>query len=573
MPASPRSFSHRPRDHVRGLIALGLCLSALSSLVGCGEDIAPVSEDVRDRPDLPDASGDASESRDADRPDAHGSPDSDEVSDIGEDPMDGGDSQPPDADEPDSEEPDAEHQDDAGSDPVDVGEDPDPAPISVQIDTVEIFQTVAKTPWQDGAANFDPTPIIAGRDTLVRVSVDVPAGWSASSVRAELIVVGAGGSQTLHDVVKMVSADSQPGDRGSAFEFELPGEEVEEGGALRLRLIEEGAGGELLARWPADGTIWSTGATEESGELHLVLVPMRFDTDGSGRLPDTSPAQLALIESSLRALYPMHSLRLEVREPYSWSGSVRWGNFTQALRDLKMSDGQDEAYYYGLIQPAATFEAYCGSSCTTGQSYTVSSATANTYRVGAGLGYSGARWVGTLIHELGHMHGRGHAPCGVSWWSDDNRYPHAGGDVGVWGWDRRSDALIAPDDAADFMGYCDPWWISDYTYRGLFERMSAVQQAATNQRALPPGVYTPLSWSRSDEAAVGAPRYEANPTTGEAAEVRFFNEAGQVLQRGLAPLVRFSHEDRFEVLLAGIPEGAYRVSVDVDGERREVSVR
>ncbi|TXD34390.1 hypothetical protein FRC98_18425 [Lujinxingia vulgaris] len=565
-PSLARSASTFARAKI-GALVLALLLA------GCGQDVAPVSEDLRDRPDLPDASGDAGDARDADRPDTPGSPDSDEVSDIGEDPMDGGDSQLPDAGEPDTDEPDAEVLEDADADPVDVGEDPDPAELSLQIDRVEIFQTIAKTPWLDGAANFDPTPIIAGRDTLLRASVDVPTGWSVSSVRAELIVVGAGGAQTLLEDTRVVSADSLPGDRSSAFEFELPGGEIEVGGQLRLRLIEDAPNGELLARWPTDGSAWPTGATAESGELHLVLVPMRFDTDGSGRLPDTSPGQLALIESALRALYPLHSLRLEVREPYSWSGSVRWGNFTQALRDLKIADGEDEAYYYGLIQPAETFEAYCGGSCTTGQSYTVSSATAYTYRVGAGLGYAGERWVGTLIHELGHMHGRGHAPCGVSWWSDDNNYPHAGGDVGVWGWDRRSDALIAPDDAADFMGYCSPSWISDYTYRGLFDRMSAVREAASNQRALPPGVYTPLSWSRSEEAALGAPRFEANPTTGEVAQVRFLNEAGEVVGSMPAPLVRFSHEDRFEVLLTRFPEDARRVQVEVEGQVREVELR
>ena len=256
-----------------------------------------------------------------------------------------------------------------------------------------------------------------------------------------------------------------------------------------------------------------------------------------------------------------------------WTGSVRWGNFTQALRALKLEDGADEAYYYGLIQPAETFEQYCGNSCTTGQSYTVSSASATSYRVGAGLGYSGERWAWTLAHELGHMHGRGHAPCGVSWWSRDRSYPYGGGLVGVRGWDARGDRIWGADEATDFMGYCGNQWVSDYTYQGLLDRMGEAHLLASSlMDAGAVRTWQSLHWSAAEAPMWGESTREVRPETGEVAGVRFLDEEGVVLEEIDAPLMRLSHQGGREVLVPKGPEGATRVLVEAAGENFMVTV-
>jgi hypothetical protein len=59
----------------------------------------------------------------------------------------------------------------------------------------------------------------------------------------------------------------------------------------------------------------------------------------------------------------------------------------------------------------------------------------------------------------------------------DPSYPHSGGSIGEWGYDLIRGELVEPS-TADFMGYCDPSWVSDYTYTALFNRLVAVNAGA-----------------------------------------------------------------------------------------------
>jgi hypothetical protein len=100
-------------------------------------------------------------------------------------------------------------------------------------------------------------------------------------------------------------------------------------------------------------------------------------------------------------------------------------------------------------------------------------------------GYEAAMDV--VIHELGHNHGREHAPCGDPG-GPDPAFPHPNASLGTRGWDSGRDELIIPaldpltgEPWADFMSYCWPNWWSDYSWRALtdrVERMSGLQGQA-----------------------------------------------------------------------------------------------
>ena len=68
----------------------------------------------------------------------------------------------------------------------------------------------------------------------------------------------------------------------------------------------------------------------------------------------------------------------------------------------------------------------------------------------------------TMAHELGHNFSLLHAPCRTG--SVDPFYPQDDGKTGGWGYDVQQGTLVSPEDTYDLMSYCDPDWISDYSF-------------------------------------------------------------------------------------------------------------
>ncbi len=403
-------------------------------------------------------------------------------------------------------------------------------------------------------------PLVANRETLLRAFVEVGPGWAPRSVDAEFVVVDGAGNERVFTNTITVAGSSDVWQRGTIFETRVPPEAITTASRVHVRLLGDGGVGVDTAtpsgaRWPNDGAAAGMGVSDATGTLELVIVPIRWDRDGSMRMPDISPEQLDRFRSAIEALYPMVELDMTVRQEIAWSNRLDWGDFNVELRRLKTADGKEEAYYYGLVSPDEDFASYCSGRCTTGQSFTVSSASSSSYRVGSGVGFTGDRWAWTLVHELGHMHGRGHATCGVSFFSRDRNYPHAGGDIGVWGWDRRSGTLYGPQGATDYMGYCDDQWSSDYTYGGIYDRMSEVwARSGAGAVQGPERAWRWLAWSDDEPVRWAGRTLERAPQTGEVCEA--YAEDGTML--GLAPIARMSHEGaaRALVLESWMKQGA-----------------
>ena len=84
----------------------------------------------------------------------------------------------------------------------------------------------------------------------------------------------------------------------------------------------------------------------------------------------------------------------------------------------------------------------------------------------------------TLAHEMAHNLGRKHVDCGDPD-NVDGSYPYPTdqianvGQTSYYGFDNRTQTVIAPDGAKDIMTYCRPYWTSDYTWRALNNRISS----------------------------------------------------------------------------------------------------
>ena len=406
-------------------------------------------------------------------------------------------------------------------------------------------------------------PIVALRDALVRAYVTVSA---PTTVTGELEIREGTRTVAILTDTKAITRSSRDDDPASVLAFRVPAALVTTTASLVVRLVDPSGTPETAAphpaRLPRDGSALALGAEDDGAGLDLVLVPLRWNTDGSGRLPDTSGAWIAQVRALLGALYPLVDIRISVHAPVPWSdsltffGNVDFGAVNAMLMDLRVADrAPNAAYYYALVAPAASYTAYCGGSCVTGQSYVVDDPADGAFRVGSGVGFGSEDSAWTLAHELGHEFGRYHAPCDTS--GADGAYPYAGGDIGSWGWDARDGSFLAPGATTDFMGYCAPTWISDYTWSALFARTIAT--SALSYRAPEDSLLVRLG--TPEGPVVAGRRTLVVPHTRSYAAYDWLSGA-RSLPGGSAPVVTQSHSDERLVILPAPPADADAVRID-----------
>ena len=217
-------------------------------------------------------------------------------------------------------------------------------------------------------------------------------------------------------------------------------------------------------------------------KLKVELVPIAFDVGQTSLLPDTSAPQIELLRARVVSLFPITGIDLSVRaEPLHTSSndvSTALGQIT-ALRDSENSD--PDLTYFGLFRFTDSIDQYCNPSCVLGASVT---GTTPTGGVGVGIGYTSEQGATAFAHELGHVYGRPHSPCGVA---GDPSYPYSGGRIGSWGYDVTKQVLIDPNTSTDFMGYCSPNWVGDFTFEHLRQFIAAMDQPAAAASPQQPG--------------------------------------------------------------------------------------
>ena len=167
------------------------------------------------------------------------------------------------------------------------------------------------------------------------------------------------------------------------------------------------------ARFPRDGSFEDLGA-ELSGKLKVVIVPVRYDADGSGRTPDLGPTQLERYKKTLMQRYPTSEVEVTTHAPYPWTTTIA-GNGTgfssvlRAMHQLRQKDKvANDVYYYGLLAPTTSMSAFCQGGCVAGLS-TVADENTPVLRASVGIGFVGQDAANTMAHEIRHAHGREHA--------------------------------------------------------------------------------------------------------------------------------------------------------------------
>ena len=368
-------------------------------------------------------------------------------------------------------------------------------------------------------------PLIAGRDALLRVFVRASQpNVESPTVRARLY----DGQQQVASLTIPAQAAGVPtatneGDLATSWNIPVPGTTLRPG--LRI-LVDIDPTNEVAESVEDDNTWPSSGApltldVRDVTPLAVRLVPIAQTSTGlTGNVTESNSVQYY---EAARRLLPVNQLAVDVRQPYTTSlpplqagdGNGSWINLLSELNALRAAEGSS-AHYYGVAK--VPYE-----SGIIGISYLPSV-------VAAGWDVL-PNAAATMTHELGHNFGRLHSgSCGSG--GADGGYPHAGGNIGVYGYDP-STASLRPPFLPDIMGYCSDRWISDYTYTGIlgFRATSTLSQvlAATGPR---PGL---LVWGRiGPGGVVMEPAFEVTapprlPSANGPHRLEALDESGNIL--------------------------------------------
>jgi len=222
--------------------------------------------------------------------------------------------------------------------------------------------------------------------------------------------------------------------------------------------------------------------------MHVTIVPIDYTCTSGGSGTTRPAAPYAYLTDVTYRMYPVPSIITTTHAALPYPGPCYngvpnptandWSDILEVVTLAWQTDGRPDSYYYGLLH------IYCGSSCISGIGWIGLKAAIGFD--GFGAAHSGASQ--TNAHEVGHNHGRLHAPgCDAS--GADSAFPYVSNGKGYignsahpnYGFDIKTQAIYPYATYYDIMGYCNPQWISDYTYEALLayaQSQRAVESAA-----------------------------------------------------------------------------------------------
>ncbi|HEX2251068.1 MAG TPA: hypothetical protein VHH32_12030, partial [Gemmatimonadales bacterium] len=246
---------------------------------------------------------------------------------------------------------------------------------------------------------------------------------------------------------------------GYTWNVPVPGSRIQPGLSIQAEvdpantILEENETDNLF---PAVGSAVADVQTVPT--LRVTFVPILQATTGlQGNV--TNSNKDAFLDMT-RRMHPVATVDAVVSgQPFTTTRTLQadGAGWAELLSEFNAAMAADGRYYYGVVRVSY-------GSGVAGVAY-VSQGSANAH---AALGWDHLTQGSASIvaaHELAHNWGRNHAPCGGAL-NPDPLYPQADGSIGSYGLDVAT-ATLKRSSVRDIMGYCDPKWIGEYSYRGV----------------------------------------------------------------------------------------------------------